>query len=393
MEDSNNRRTWEEEIYWQNFHFANFFLTLPTNFHHHLTLPKKFTEYMKSKLPEQIVLKVNRVSWNVNLKKEEDDIMFHGDGWEEFVKAYSLKKADILVFKYNRRESFEVLLFDRASLCEQEASYFVRKVQQNSDDDKEDHDRSEKTRKDLTGDKSQEDYDSESSAPRNRRKKNPASTPKSNSGRTARAKDLDDEDESDESSDEEDSISEEAKTTPNKTATAIARESPPSSSRKRKRNGDKKITGNESSFSLHQMCYRSNRREITEEEKANALTKAKMASVQFKDSFIVVMRPTCVYKRFYLTIPSDWKPRIRYRKGQQVCLIVKEKTWDCRVSFSRNNIGFQGAGWKKFARENLLEEFDVCVFVPCGAKNERSILDVSIFRVVPEAVPPTLVTP
>lgn len=72
------------------------------------TLPSKFTDYMRTTLPEQIVLKVNGLSWNINLKKDGDEIMLHGDEWEEFANAYSLKNGDILVFKYNRKECFEV---------------------------------------------------------------------------------------------------------------------------------------------------------------------------------------------------------------------------------------------------------------------------------------------
>lgn len=91
------------------------------------TLPSKFTDYMRTTLPEQIVLKVNGLSWNINLKKDGDEIMLHGDEWEEFANAYSLKNGDILVFKYNRKECFEVWLFDTNNSCEKEASYFVTK--------------------------------------------------------------------------------------------------------------------------------------------------------------------------------------------------------------------------------------------------------------------------
>lgn len=46
--------------------------------------------------------------------------------------------------------------------------------------------------------------------------------------------------------------------------------------------------------------YMSNRREVTQMEKQNALQRAKQQ--QTENSFIVVMRPTCVYRRFYLVI-------------------------------------------------------------------------------------------
>ncbi|XP_021731433.1 B3 domain-containing protein REM16-like [Chenopodium quinoa] len=396
-------KTWEEEIYWKNFHFSQFSLTLPTDFHQHLTLPKKFSDNMRAKLPEQVVLKVNGVSWNVNLKKNKDDIMFHGDGWEEFGNAYSLKKADVLVFKYNRRECFEVWLFDRASSCEKEASYFVRKPQQhNSDDgdDEEDHndDCSEDTAKSLTegeftDDTSQEDHDDcHYDASRDRRRKTPVRTPKSSSAKPARSKDVsDDPDESDENSDEEFSISEEAKTTPNKAATTnSAGKLPTNASRKRNRNGAKKIFGKGSGSSLYSVCYKSNRRKITDEEIANALRKAKVAKEQHVNSFHVVMRPSCVYRRFFMTIPAEWELKSQFRKGQEVSLRMQGKIWECSIYKDGTKLGFQGSRWKTFARDNFLEEYDVCLFVPSVSKNERFVLDVTIFRVVPDIVLPSV---
>lgn len=89
---------------------------------------------MRTHLPDKAVLKVNGITWNVKLKKDKDDVMLQGDEWKEFTKAFSLNKLDMLLFKYNRHECFEVLLFDQANLCEKEASYFVRKGQQPNTD-------------------------------------------------------------------------------------------------------------------------------------------------------------------------------------------------------------------------------------------------------------------
>uniref|UniRef100_A0A803KWA9 TF-B3 domain-containing protein n=1 Tax=Chenopodium quinoa TaxID=63459 RepID=A0A803KWA9_CHEQI len=326
---------------------------------------------MRAKLPEQVVLKVNGVSWNVNLKKNKDDIMFHGDGWEEFGNAYSLKKADVLVFKYNRRECFEVWLFDRAS------SYTAKSL----------------TEGEFTDDTSQEDHDDcHYDASRDRRRKTPVRTPKSSSAKPARSKDVsDDPDESDENSDEEFSISEEAKTTPNKAATTnSAGKLPTNASRKRNRNGAKKIFGKGSGSSLYSVCYKSNRRKITDEEIANALRKAKVAKEQHVNSFHVVMRPSCVYRRFFMTIPAEWELKSQFRKGQEVSLRMQGKIWECSIYKDGTKLGFQGSRWKTFARDNFLEEYDVCLFVPSVSKNERFVLDVTIFRVVPDIVLPSV---
>lgn len=70
---------------------------------------------------------------------------------------------------------------------------------------------------------------------------------------------------------------------------------------------------------------------------------------------------------------------------------MKDKTWVASycTSVNHGNGGFEG-GWKMFALENLLEEFDVCLFVPGGQDSMgHYVLDVFIFRVVPEITPLT----
>ncbi|KAL2907163.1 B3 domain-containing protein REM16 [Bienertia sinuspersici] len=122
-------RTWEEQIYWKHFHSIHFLQILPTSFHHHLTLPTKFTANEMTNLPENAILKgPNGTIWHVSLLNDDSNhVMLSGDGWKEFVKAYSLLKNDLLMFKYDKtNKCFEVLIFDRASSCEREASYFVK---------------------------------------------------------------------------------------------------------------------------------------------------------------------------------------------------------------------------------------------------------------------------
>ncbi|KAL2907165.1 B3 domain-containing protein REM16 [Bienertia sinuspersici] len=349
---SRNCETWEEEMYWKNFHFARFTLTLPEDFHHRLMLPKKFTDHMRTQLPDKVVLKVNVLPWNIDLKKHKNDVMLHGNGWQEFAKAYSLKKSDMLIFQYDRRECFEVTLFDHASLCEKELSYFVRKgqhvqVQPNSND---------------SDDSSEEEFE-----------RNQGSRHRRNSNRDLKDYSLDDYDgdEGDHTSDKENSISAEDFTAPKKVSTTKAREVPSNFSRKRN--------------------YRIYRRLVADKEKSIALEKARETSTQYLNSFFVVMRPSCVYSRFYMSVPH--KSRGIFSNGQEVILRVKEKTWVCTYHLNRKNGGLEGAGWKKFALENHLEEYDVCLFVPTGSKDGRSILDVSIFKVVPQAVQTSPVTP
>jgi len=48
------------------------------------------------------------------------------------------------------------------------------------------------------------------------------------------------------------------------------------------------------------ICYRSNRRPVTELEKAKTLRMAQEKASKFPNSFLVIMRPSGVYKRFFM---------------------------------------------------------------------------------------------
>lgn len=77
-----------------------------------------------------------------------------------------------------------------------------------------------------------------------------------------------------------------------------------------------------------------------------------------------------------------------------VTLRFEERNWlvTFHRRFSNNNGGFT-VGWKKFVLDNFLEESDVCLFKPASKTPEAMVMDVSIFRVVKEVIPPSLVTP
>ncbi|GAB2287465.1 hypothetical protein Dimus_021842 [Dionaea muscipula] len=133
----------------------------------------------------------------------------------------------------------------------------------------------------------------------------------------------------------------------------------------------------------------STRRPVTEVEKEKAFMMAVHESTE--DSFINIMRPWCVYTRFYTTIPAKWFAKHFSPQNRQVILRVGEKTWMTRLYYSEGKkAGGLSAGWKTFVLDNRLEESDVCLFKLCS--HEPIVLDVSIFRVVPEPIttPPSL---
>lgn len=62
----------------------------------------------------------------------------------------------------------------------------------------------------------------------------------------------------------------------------------------------------------------------------------------------------------------------------------------CRASGS-SRVGALTNGWKDFAFDNNLEEFDVCLFELASGTHDEILMDVSIFRVVAEVSPLTRV--
>ncbi|XP_021896354.1 B3 domain-containing protein REM16-like, partial [Carica papaya] len=134
-ETSEQCRQWEN-IYWSHFQCKQFAQFLLGDFRQQLEIPKRFSQYMKEKLPESIVLRgPSGITWNVELTSK-DDALFFQDGWQEFVKDHSLKENDVLIFRYHERSHFDVFMFDGQNLCEKEVSYFINKSANEKPEDK-----------------------------------------------------------------------------------------------------------------------------------------------------------------------------------------------------------------------------------------------------------------
>jgi hypothetical protein len=87
---------------------------------------------------------------------------------------------------------------------------------------------------------------------------------------------------------------------------------------------------------------------------------------------------------FIQVIPSAWSTRhFRTLEKKVVILRVKENTWNTNFLYYKSkNSGGLSSGWKSFALDNNLQEFDVCLFEPSGTMNNSFVLDVNIFRVL-----------
>ncbi|KAK4429084.1 hypothetical protein Salat_1208400 [Sesamum alatum] len=156
-------------------------------------------------------------------------------------------------------------------------------------------------------------------------------------------------------------------------------------------NGDMlllKHEGKRGSRGSYPLQLKSQRREVTVEEKQRAQEMAVATSSE--NSFIVVMRASHVYKGFFMSIPSDWAKVYLPNKSHDLELRVKDNAWKAKYHYKGYGGGLTG-GWKDFVLQNFLEEFDVCLFDLVRGTQDTVILDVQIFRVVEEVIPPSQV--
>ncbi|KAK7291147.1 hypothetical protein RIF29_06061 [Crotalaria pallida] len=403
-----NCRSWVEDIYWTHFkslHFAQF---LRPGFDQLLALPKTFSDNLKKKLPENVSLRgPSGVVWNAGLTTK-DDVVHFMNGWKQFVKDHSLKEDDFLVFKYNGESLFDVLIFDGGSFCEKAASYFVRKCGYT------DNGGVRLITGEVTDNSAEEVNNNLSDA--GARCASPEKSEDANNVTVLDALPLKTPTEKGFNAGVE-SASPLRYVEPERVAAPAA--VPPLTTGKRirkqlyavkpvqtKRKGRK---ANVASANLDEvdwvsdpepssvgksrtpdMSYISNRRLVTEDEIKNALALAQEACTN--GSLYIVMRPTHVYKRFYVSLPNKWIFEHISPKSQNVILRMGGTEW--LAKYSLHNIRHTGGltgGWKHFAVDNNLEEFDVCVFKPAGHINNTLILDVSIFRVVEEFTPLSMV--
>ncbi|KAL0360770.1 UNVERIFIED_CONTAM: hypothetical protein Sradi_3761500 [Sesamum radiatum] len=109
-----------------------------------------------------------------------------------------------------------------------------------------------------------------------------------------------------------------------------------------------------------------------------------------ENSFIVVMRASHVYKGFFMSVPAEWARFHLPNKSHDIELRINGNIWKAKYQYKGYGGGLTG-GWKNFVLENFLEEFDVCLFDLISGTDDTIILDVKIFRVVEEVIPPSQV--
>ncbi|KAJ8447733.1 hypothetical protein Cgig2_015096 [Carnegiea gigantea] len=295
-------------------------------------IPKKFSENLREKLPQMVVLKgPGGATRDVQLERAKNATLFFKDGWKEFAKAHHFMENDLLMFKYNRDSCFKVRVFDGKNLCENVGSYFVRNFA------------------------STESAEGRSSQAKRKKRESSVEV-------------LDDEDDSD----YEGSGSEWA---PTGTWKKKGRRDPSTGSRRR-----------EAELRSPSTPHAPNRRTPNAEEKERALQMA-MREVT-PDSFVVVMKAAHISPYHRLCIPAPWSRNHLLPKNQHLELRVNEKRWTTRLNIQhRSGAAIIISGWFNFTRDNSLLESDVCVFKLSSKINDiPAILDVHIFRASAEAV-------
>ncbi|GFS33162.1 hypothetical protein Acr_00g0026700 [Actinidia rufa] len=284
-------------------------------------IPQKFANNLQEKLSEDVTIKgPSGAKWNVGLVTSGDTMLFKR-GWKVFVEDHSLEEDDVLIFKYNGdSRQRRNIVESSVEVCHTEDYALSKRPKKGCDN--------------VTP-----------------VKKGSHSRANGRTRKGARSH-----------------LLVELQTANAETSTYGGPEKVNSIAKK-------------GSVTAYPVQHVSNRRPVTEGEKEKALQMAHAAST--KDSIIVVMRLSHVYRGFYMSIPSEWALSHLPRKNQQVILRMKEKTWRANFNYKAYGGGLTG-GWRNFAFENNLEEFDVCLFELAGGATDAIVMDVSIFRVIDE---------
>ncbi|KAL0360765.1 UNVERIFIED_CONTAM: hypothetical protein Sradi_3761000 [Sesamum radiatum] len=109
-----------------------------------------------------------------------------------------------------------------------------------------------------------------------------------------------------------------------------------------------------------------------------------------ENSFIVVIRVSHVYRGFFMSVPTEWARFHLPNKSHDIERRVYSYVWKAKYQYKVYGGGLTG-GWKNFFLENFLKEFDICLFDLISGTDDAIILDVKIFRVVEEVIPPSQV--
>ncbi|KAJ6404831.1 hypothetical protein OIU84_012911 [Salix udensis] len=336
-------------------------------------IPEIFARYLRKKLPDTVNLKgPSGSAWKVGLTTSNNTLFFN-HGWQEFVKDHALKENDFLIFKYNGESNFDVLIFNKQSICEKAASCFVKKYESTERGNgcrtkrktiKSSAEVVFASPKGVAGGSQPEKFIENDTDAIPGGQPNDSRVTGKKICRGIKSTEATEEDVVGGFKQVECSYNDSGTITPLRQPTSEEIETEPGQP-------------------VDTVLHARRGRKVTEQEKRNAMQLAVRAVTA--NGFLILMKPTHVCRRFFMVIPSAWiVKRIPIKGNQDVILRFKDRAWHTRFFYhkSRDNNGGLSAGWKKFALDNKLHEFDVCVFEPLDLVNCPIILNVNIFRVV-----------
>ncbi|KAL5705020.1 hypothetical protein ACHQM5_023372 [Ranunculus cassubicifolius] len=105
------------KVIWQSSKELHFFrFIMPSCIHdRRLAIPLRFRSKLGEKLPRIVHLKVpSGKTWLILFREVKGQAWFL-NGWNEFVKYYSIAVGYLLVFKYDGKSHFSVVIFDTAA--------------------------------------------------------------------------------------------------------------------------------------------------------------------------------------------------------------------------------------------------------------------------------------
>ncbi|KMT11464.1 hypothetical protein BVRB_5g107890 [Beta vulgaris subsp. vulgaris] len=360
---STNARTREEILYWRNLN-PFFKVDLHADFRSGLEIPLYFSENVKGKLHHNVVLKgpsADIDTWDVQLKTNDDTTRFVGEGWQDFVTAFSLEENDSLVFKYKNNSYFKVRIFDGKTSCEKESSHFVIKSVSN------------RTKESCSPVQNTQSFKQEIESEGEKIRHNDYY-----SSIVGGLKEI----ESDDSDDQP--------------LVFRRREIP-------KIGGLKEMESNDSDdppllFSRRVIpkiepeggyMYPLRSREHTAKEIERVRQQAKEIQRLTKNSFFVALSRSHVSGTMKLGIPKQWwSDFVKAKSSKHLVLRLKDELdYDPQLYFccydGSNSSGTITTGWKNFVQKNSLYEFDCCVFSIDKPLEENCVfipLEVQIIR-------------
>lgn len=338
-----------------------FKIYLPELSSKHLKIPPAFYPHIEGEAPSRFYLKgPSDFNWGVDLVKRPDGLFF-ADGWEEFILDHSIATGDFLLFTYNGSSTLSVLIFDNTA-CEKKDAFSARPTQ----DDKLSFSLDVKMK---------EEEKEQTAVVKNhyvKRKRTVSSTyndcsevitPTTWSMQTDASQTM--------ISGRLITFSRNSSDQPGKAFEGSRDLSIVlSNSKTRYGSAKKPLRG-----------FFSQRRPVTQEEKADAFAKAQSFKSD-KPFFLMVMKGSYVYHGFYLALPGAFPFEHLPRSNAKLFLHDPiKRRWPVNYLFSKRPA--LSGGWGKFAVGNNLEIDDVCVFELIG----RTHIKVHFFRVVEDLKP------